>query len=163
LVETILAARSTNGQMRSSVEAAIHPGTEHRAYPWVLPHVDSPINQTAFLRTAAITARHTRTPHRAGLRLGRSLRNLSTAISGTAEIDPGRPDGVAVRLTTLISLDVDEAAEMIDQLVGRARKHRVEFNYKDIGSTLLFWGDGIEDRSVEHRQNLLADYFYSHG
>lgn len=119
------------------------------------------MNRRPFLEAAAIAARHTAIPHRAGCSIGRSLRMLSTAISGTTTIDPVRPDGIARRLTTLISLDVDEAADMLSQLIGQAKNRNVGFDFRAIGTALLLWGDGIDDRSVKNRNNLLADYYYT--
>ena len=161
LIERVLATRATDRGMRSAVEAGISPYTESRAYPFVLPYVDSITNQQAFLRAAAITARHTGVTHRTGCSIGRSLRNLSTAISGTTTIDPAKPDGIAKRLMALIALDIDEAADQLSQLISQAAKHKVEFDFRAIGTTLLFWGDGIDDRSVEQRNKLLAEYYYS--
>jgi CRISPR type I-E-associated protein CasB/Cse2 len=146
--------------MRAAVESGISPYTEARAYPWVLPYVDSAVNQHAFLRAAAITARHTGVTNRSGYSIGRSLRALSASIAGTPMIDPAKPDGIAKRLMALITLDVDAAADQLDQMIGQAAKHKVEFDFRAIGTALLCWGDGIDERSVEVRNALLAEYYY---
>lgn len=161
MIERILATRATDRGMRSAVEAGISPHTETRAYPFVLPYVDSPLNQNVFLRAAAITARNAGVPHHAGHSVGRSLRNLSTAITGTTTIDPAKPDGIAKRLTTLLSVDVDEAADLLNQLISQAPKHQVGFDFRAIGTTLLFWGDGIDDHSIATRNKVLAEYYYT--
>jgi CRISPR type I-E-associated protein CasB/Cse2 len=161
LIARILATRATDHGMRSAVESGISPYTETRAYPWVLPYVDSPLNQQAFLRSAAIAARHVKVTHRPGRQVGSSLRSLTTAITGSPIIDPEKPDGIALRLTSLLLLDVDQAADMLDQIISQAAKHDVAFDFQAIGTTLLFWGNGIDDRSTEHRSKLLANYYYS--
>lgn len=85
---------------------------------------------------------------------------LRTAISSITTIDPARPDGIARRLATLISLDVDEAADILSQLIGQAENRNVRFDFRAIGTALLIWGDGIDDWSVDNRNKLHADYFY---
>lgn len=61
----------------------------------------------------------------------------------------------------LFALDVDEAADQLSQLISQAAKHKVEFDFRAIGIGLLFWGDRINDRSVEQRNKILAEYYYS--
>lgn len=45
LIERILATRDIDRGMRAAIETGIFPYTESRAYPWVLPYVDSAVNR----------------------------------------------------------------------------------------------------------------------
>jgi len=146
----LLAVRETNKALTADVSRAITPETERYAYAHTVPATRELRRRemvTGATRALGMVAKYRRSPT--------STRPLGACF---AKI-PGVAEGVAERLSLLVDLEVEQAAQVIEGLVSRADDARVEMNSRALVETLAFWDTGDPDRDLAHRSRILYDFY----
>lgn len=104
------------------------------------------------------------------LSVGQSLSHLYRAENGTypGEVQ-GSGDQIIDQVGLLPLLDLDEAALILHNLIGRCAgasypgeggaRRPVGVDFRSLTRTLLYWGDGISAESNNHRNQLVADFY----
>ena len=126
--------------------------TEHYAYPHVLSRlteedVKNPNYEIVALRVAGMIAA-TGVPHSPDVQIGRWVQRNSTQ------------EGTETRLTQLVNMDLESAISSIYRLIVSVNG-KSGFNWYKLAETLLYWGDGKTDWSLNSRQSVLRSYYIS--
>jgi hypothetical protein len=142
----LLAVRNSNASLAADVARGITGTTERYAYAYTVPATASlrrPAEITGAVRALAMVATYKRTPN--------SPRTLGACFGSI----PGKADGVGERLALVVDLDVEQAAQVIDGLVGRC----LAVNFYALVELLTFWDTGDLDRDTKHRSRLVYDFY----
>lgn len=142
----LLAVRNTNTSLASDVARGITETTERYAYAHTVPAtvgLRRPAAITGATRALAMVAKYRRTPNSAGT-LGAGFANI-----------PGNSGGVGERLALVVDLDIEQAAQVIEGLVGRSPS----VNFYALVELLTFWDTGDLDRDIKHRSRLVYDFY----
>lgn len=146
----LLAVRGTDKALTADVSRAITPETERYAYAYTVP-VTRELHRlemvTGATRALGMVAKYRRSPS-SKLALGACFAKI-----------PGVTEGIAERLSLLVDLEVEQAAQIIEGLVSRADDARVGINFYSLVETLAFWDTGDPDRDLAHRSRLLYDFY----
>ncbi len=145
----LLAVRNTNKALSSDVAKGIVAETERYAFAYSVPATQGLKRAEAIVgatRALAMVAKYRRAPN-GSRRLGQSF----AGISGH--------DGVGQRLSLLVDLDVEQAAQVLDGLVGRVDDVGAAINFYALVELLTFWDTGDIERDSRHRAQLSYDFY----
>ncbi len=173
LINRIIRSREEDRSFRSHVSRGLVNTTEHYAYPHVLPYTEKKWQERPLLRSAAITASHTKLPlvsQEESLPLGKTFAQMSflRAIDSGVRIaadqpfpDPSMSDVFSRRVSTLSQLPLEEAALAIDRLltIGEALDRPIPVDYFRLTRLLLSWGNGISPESLAARRSVQRDFY----
>jgi hypothetical protein len=146
----LLALRNTNTSLTSDVARGISDITERYSYAYTVPATTGlhrPEMITGATRALGMIAKYKRTPS-STLTLGRNF----ASIPGTT---PGPHDSVSERLSLVVDLDVEQAAQVLEGLVDRANA----INFYELVELLTFWDTGDFERDIKTRSQLLYDFY----
>ena len=137
--------------------------TEYRAYPYVLPYLGnaSPRERMVALRCAAMIAEYADlgadSDDASPLRFGVWANHLARKIGDDDSVD----GMIASRLEYLHTQDVEEAITTIRRILQYAQSNsftqRVDFI--QLFKTFWYWGNGYNDDSLDHRLEILRDFY----
>lgn len=161
IVGQVVARRGepTYAAERNALRRGVRSPGQGSALPIVVPFSQG-VNLDALVRSVALIAEHTGAPHVPGQTFGRAMSVLTRKRTGgwpTTSI-AGR-DGIARRVSTLFSLDLETAVKEINALLGFAASEGIGVDYYSLTSTLLGWGEGIDDESERTRRSIIVDYY----
>ncbi|TFD45937.1 hypothetical protein E3T55_17635 [Cryobacterium frigoriphilum] len=142
----LLAVRNSNPSLTSDVARGISEITERYAYAYTVPATAGlhyPAMVTGATRALGMVAKYKRTPN-SSLKLGRNFASIA-----------GTTDGIGERLALVVDLDIEQAAQVIEGLVGRA--HAV--NFYELVELLTFWDTGDLERDMKTRSHLVYDFY----
>ena len=142
----LLAVRNTDTALASDVARGITETTERYAYPYTVAATQSlhrPSEITGATRALAMVAKYKRIPTTTGT-LGASFAQI-----------PDHGNAVGQRLALTVDLDIEQAAQIIEGLVGRSRS----VNFYALVELLTFWDTGDLDRDIKHRSRLVYDFY----
>jgi len=164
-------ARKARAELRRGASAH----TEHYAYPYVYPYIDSELSEKqgkALLRLFALTAEFNKVPQfepsDAAKRrpFGQWAFLVSSALAQkqneTFTPDPESLDAVGQRLQFLHSLDSEEAILNVARILSLASSlpsGSPALDYYDLFKTFLYWGNGFSPQAQNVRRRILRDYF----
>lgn len=146
----LLALRNSQPSLTADVARGISVVTERYAFPYTVPataDLHRPEMVTGATRALAMIAKYKRTPN-SPLPLGRNF----ASIKG---VTPGPTDGVSERLSLVVDLDIEQAAQVIEGLVGRADT----VNFYALVELLTFWDTGDLERDLKTRSRLIYDFY----
>lgn len=146
----LLARRGTDKALTADVARAITPETERYAYAYTVPatrELFRPEMVTGATRALGMVARYRNSPV--------SKHSLGSCFARI----PGVAEGVAERLSLLVDLDVEQAAQVLEGLVSRADDAQIGINFYSLVEILAYWDTGDPDRDVTHRSRLLYDFY----
>ena len=139
--------------------------TEYRAYPYVLPHLGDESQQeqkrVVALRCAAMIAEYADlgadSDDASPLRFGVWANHLAQKINDDESVD----GMIASRLEYLHTQDVEEAITTIRRILQYAQSNsftqRVDFI--QLFKTFWYWGNDYNDDSLDHRLQILRDFY----
>ncbi len=142
----LLAVRNTNTSLASDVARGITEATERYAYAYTIPAtagLGRPAAITGATRALAMVAKYKRIP------------NSSDTLGADFARIPGNSDGVGERLALIADLDLEQATQVIEGLVGRSPS----VNFYSLVELLTFWDTGNIDRDIKHRSRLVYDFY----
>ena len=146
LTGRLLAVRNSNASLAADVSRGLSATTERYAYPHTVPATVSlhyPAMITGATRALAMVATYKRTP------------NSSATLGSNFAHIPGAGDGVGERLALVVDLDVEQAVQVLDGLVGRS----TAVNFYALVELLTFWDTGDIERDIKHRSRLVYDFY----
>ncbi|TFC98529.1 hypothetical protein E3T28_10850 [Cryobacterium sinapicolor] len=146
----LLAVRNSQTSLASDVSRGISEVTERYAFAYTVPataDLHRPEMITGATRALGMIAKYKRTPN-STLPLGRNF----ASIPG---VTPGPNDGVSERLSLVVDLDIEQAAQIIEGLVGRA----TAVNFYALVELLTFWDTGDLERDLKTRSRLIYDFY----
>jgi hypothetical protein len=146
LTGRLLAVRNSNASLTADVSRGLSATTERYAYPYTVPATASlhyPAMVTGATRALAMVAMYKRTP------------NSSATLGSNFAHIPGAGDGVGERLALIVDLDVEQAVQVLDGLVGRS----TAVNFYALVELLTFWDTGDIERDIKYRSRLVYDFY----
>lgn len=146
LTGRLLAVRNTDAALTADIARGLSETTERYAYPHTVSATAGlhyPAMVTGATRALAMVATHKRTP------------NSQASLGSNFALIPGAGDGVGERLALIVDLDVEQAVQVLDGLVGRSPA----VNYFALVELLTFWDTGDIDRDIKHRSRLVYDFY----
>lgn len=146
LTGRLLAVRNSDASLTADIARGLSEATERYAYPHTVPATAGlhyPAMVTGATRALAMVATHKRTP------------NSSATLGSNFAHIPGPGDGVGERLALVVDLDVEQAVQVLDGLVGRS----TAVNFYALVELLTFWDTGDIDRDIKHRSRLVYDFY----
>lgn len=135
---------------RHNLRRGLSAHSEHYAYEQILPRLDPRWRslETVAVRLAAVIA-DSRIPQNGDLSLGAWLSK-----------NGGGNGGVDIRLKQMLRQDAPEAVVNISRILKVVNSNQ-GFDWYGLGRTLIFWGDGLTERSLSTRQSILRDFYIS--
>jgi hypothetical protein len=146
----LLAVRGKNKSLTADVSRAITAETERYAYAYTVPATAGlylPTTITGATRALGMVATYRRSP------------DSKTPLGSNFARIPGAKDGLAERLSLVVDLDVEQAAQVLAGLLSRANDARIPINFFELVNFLTFWDTGDPDRDLAHRSRLLFDFY----
>jgi CRISPR type I-E-associated protein CasB/Cse2 len=146
----LLAVRGTDKGLTADVARAIAPETERYAYAYTVPATQELHRvemRTGAMRALGMVAKYRRSP------------TTKNTLGACFSRIPGTTEGLAARLSLLVDLDVEQAAQVIEGLVSRADDAHIPINSYALVEALTFWDTGDPDRDLAHRSRLLYDFY----
>ena len=139
--------------------------TEYRAYPYVLPYLGDASQQeqkrVVALRCAAMIAEYADLggdlDDASPLRFGVWANHLARKIGDDDSVD----GMIASRLEYLHMQDVEEAITTIRRILQYAQSNSFtqKVDFIQLFKTFWFWGNGYDDDSLNHRLEILRDFY----
>ena len=142
----LLAVRNSNAALTADVARGLSETTERYAYPHTVPATAGlhyPAMVTGATRALALIATYKRTP------------NSTASLGSNFSLISGAADGVGERLALIVDLDVEQAVQVLDGLVGRSKS----VNFFALVELLTFWDTSDIDRDSKHRSRLVYDFY----
>jgi CRISPR system CASCADE complex protein casB len=139
--------------------------TEYRAYPYVLPYLGDASQQkqkrVVALRCAAMIAEYADlgadSDDASLLQFGVWASHLARKINDDESVD----GMIASRLEYLHMQDVEEAITTIRRILQYAQSNSFtqKVDFIQLFKTFWFWGNGYDDDSLNHRLEILRDFY----
>lgn len=92
--------------------------------------------------------------------LGKSFSLLYRAEYGRYPRDDSH-EAMAAQINALPLMDVESAAVVLNQLIGRCAGHGISVDFRDLSATLVFWGNGISPASRRTRDRVVLVFYGS--
>ncbi|MBK5237787.1 MAG: type I-E CRISPR-associated protein Cse2/CasB [Actinomycetales bacterium] len=146
----LLAVRGIDKSLTADVSRAITAETERYAFAYTVPATQG-LHRAATIagatRALGMVAKYRRSP------------NSKDSLGSNFSRIPGAKEGLAERLSLVVDLDVEQAAQVLEGLVSRANDARIPINFFELVNVLTFWDTGDPDRDLAHRSRLLFDFY----
>lgn len=161
-----LAERGTGRGVLAAYRTLVHPATEAqgRAYSEAALTALRPQQKLGARRAAGLAAANSSVRHTPNVSFGTAARLLHRKAHGgwPGDIESSgalKANALTSQVNSLLLVDVEQAVVVVDAVVARFGAAGVPVDFHDIAHTLTHWGSGLDHRSEQVRNRVIADFY----
>lgn len=161
-----LAEQGTGRGVLAAYRTLVHAATEAqgRAYSEAVLAGLRPVQKLGARRAAGLAATHSSVRHSPKIPFGTAARLLhARAHNGwPGDIDSSgalKANALTSQVNSLLLLDLEQAVVVFDAVLARFPAAGTRVDFHDIAHTLTHWGNGLDQRSDQIRNQVIADFY----